>query len=33
MNVNWTGVYPALTTKFTEDYKLDISAYLHNISK
>jgi|TARA_B100000809_G_C15089302_1_gene512590 4-hydroxy-tetrahydrodipicolinate synthase len=33
MNVNWTGVYPALTTKFTEDYKLDISSYLHNIRK
>ena len=33
MNVDWVGVYPALTTKFTEDYKLDISAYLHNISK
>jgi 4-hydroxy-tetrahydrodipicolinate synthase len=33
MTVNWTGVYPALTTKFTEDYKLDISSYLHNIRK
>ena len=33
MNVDWVGVYPALTTKFTEDYKLDISSYLHNIRK
>ena len=29
--VNWEGVYPAVTTKFTEDDKLDIPAFLRNI--
>ena len=24
MNVNWEGVYPALTTKFTADGQLDL---------
>ena len=27
MQVNWNGVYPAVTTKFTTDFKLDIPAY------
>jgi 4-hydroxy-tetrahydrodipicolinate synthase len=26
MKVNWTGVYPAVTTKFNSDYKLDLKA-------
>lgn len=31
MNVDWKGVYPAVTTKFTADDKLDIPAIEHNI--
>jgi len=31
MQVNWNGVYPAVTTKFTNDLKLDIPAYNKNI--
>jgi dihydrodipicolinate synthase/N-acetylneuraminate lyase len=31
MNVNWKGVFPAITTKFTKDDKLDIPAFLKNI--
>ena len=31
MKPNWKGIYPALTTKFTDDHQLDIDAYLHNI--
>ena len=31
MRPNWKGIYPALTTKFTDDHQLDIDAYLHNI--
>lgn len=31
MNVNWKGVFPAVTTKFTKDDKLDIPAFLKNI--
>ncbi len=30
--MNWTGVYPAVTTKFTKDDKLDISAFRLNIA-
>lgn len=30
--MNWTGVYPAVTTKFTEDDKLDIAAFRLNIA-
>lgn len=29
--MNWTGVYPAVTTKFTADDKLDINAFRQNI--
>lgn len=29
--VKWIGVYPAVTTKFTEDDKLDISAFEKNV--
>ncbi|MEX1239693.1 MAG: dihydrodipicolinate synthase family protein [Cyclobacteriaceae bacterium] len=29
--VKWEGVFPAVTTKFTEDDKLDIPAFLRNI--
>ena len=29
--INWTGVYPALTTKFKENGDLDIPAFLHNV--
>ncbi len=31
MIVDWKGVYPALTTKFTEDDRLDIPAFLKNL--
>lgn len=31
MEVKWKGVYPAVTTKFTEDFQLDIPAFLHNL--
>lgn len=31
MNVNWKGVYPAVTTKFTADFKLDTNANLKNL--
>ena len=31
MQVNWNGVYPAVTTKFTADFQLDIPAYNKNI--
>ncbi len=30
--MKWTGVYPAVTTKFTEDDKLDINAFRLNIA-
>lgn len=30
--VQWTGVYPALTTKFKANGDLDIPAFLHNIN-
>ena len=33
MNVNWKGVYPALTTKFSEKNEIDIPAFLFNIEK
>lgn len=29
--INWTGVYPALTTKFTDDDRLDLPAFGHNL--
>ena len=28
---NWEGVYPAVTTKFTEDNRLDFGAFEKNI--
>ncbi|MCS5611211.1 uncharacterized protein METZ01_LOCUS213498 [marine metagenome] len=31
MKPDWKGIYPALTTKFTEDDQLDILAYLNNV--
>jgi 1-pyrroline-4-hydroxy-2-carboxylate deaminase len=31
MNVSWQGVYPALTTKFTQDDVLDLSAFNRNL--
>jgi len=31
MKPEWKGVYPALTTKFTEDYELDISSCIKNV--
>jgi len=30
--VSWAGVYPAVTTKFTSDFELDIEAFLKNIA-
>ncbi|MFN0013189.1 MAG: dihydrodipicolinate synthase family protein, partial [Saprospiraceae bacterium] len=32
MFISWNGVYPAVTTKFTESGDLDIPAFLHNLS-
>lgn len=31
MKPDWKGIYPALTTKFTEDDQLDILTYLNNV--
>ena len=31
MKVNWTGVYPAVTTKFNDDDSLDLSTFSRNI--
>ncbi|MBS1917227.1 MAG: dihydrodipicolinate synthase family protein [Bacteroidetes bacterium] len=31
MNINWHGVFPALTTKFTSDDKLDFKTFGHNL--
>ncbi len=31
MHINWEGVYPAATTKFTSDEQLDIKAFEHNL--
>ncbi|RMG24838.1 MAG: dihydrodipicolinate synthase family protein [Bacteroidetes bacterium] len=31
MQLNWTGVYPALTTQFTADGALDWGTYRHNV--
>ncbi len=31
MHISWNGVYPAVTTKFTETGDLDIPAFLHNL--
>jgi len=32
MNVNWAGVFPAVTTKFADDGKLDIGAMERHFS-
>jgi dihydrodipicolinate synthase/N-acetylneuraminate lyase len=32
MKVNWEGVYPAVTTKFTADDQLDLAMCAHNIN-
>ena len=32
MSINWTGVYPALTTKFTADDKLDLPLFEKNLN-
>lgn len=31
MQVNWTGVYPAVTTKFNQNFELDLPAFVHNL--
>jgi 4-hydroxy-tetrahydrodipicolinate synthase len=31
MKPQWKGIYPALTTKFTDDYKVDIPACIKNV--
>ncbi len=31
INVEWEGIFPAVTTKFTDDEKLDIPAFLKNV--
>lgn len=33
MNVNWKGVYPAITTKFTSDDKLDMDLFAKNMNE
>ena len=32
MNITWKGVYPAVTTKFTDNDELDFEAFDHNIT-
>ena len=32
MSINWTGVFPALTTKFTADDKLDLPLFEKNLN-
>lgn len=32
MNINWTGVFPAVTTKFTENDELDFETFNTNLS-
>ena len=32
MNIDWTGVFPALTTKFTADDKLDLPLFEKNLN-
>ncbi|MDQ2862274.1 MAG: dihydrodipicolinate synthase family protein, partial [Bacteroidota bacterium] len=31
MQISWTGIYPALTTKFTADDKLDLPLFEKNL--
>ena len=31
MKPKWNGIYPALTTKFTDDYKVDIPSCIKNV--
>lgn len=31
MNIHWNGVYPAVTTKFTEDDQLDLNEFSKNV--
>jgi dihydrodipicolinate synthase/N-acetylneuraminate lyase len=31
MKPQWTGIYPALTTKFTDDFKVDIASCIKNV--
>lgn len=33
MKVNWNGVYPAITTKFTSDDKLDLDLFTKNMNE
>ena len=33
MEVTWKGVYPAITTKFHEDGRLDLEALKENLKK
>lgn len=33
MNVNWKGVYPAITTKFTDEDKLDMDLFTKNMNE
>ena len=32
MSIHWSGVFPALTTKFTEDDKLDLPLFEKNLN-
>jgi dihydrodipicolinate synthase/N-acetylneuraminate lyase len=31
MKPQWCGIYPVLTTRFTEDYQLDIASCIKNV--
>jgi len=31
MHISWKGIYPAVTTKFTEDEELDLNAFAYNL--
>lgn len=33
MQVNWDGIYPAITTKFTEDGALDLETFAYNVQQ
>src|SRR5699024_12111903 len=33
MQVDWNGVYPAITTKFNEDMSIDFDAFRANLEK
>ena len=32
MKPDWKGIYPALTTKFTDNYQLDLDTFIKNLN-